>query len=357
MRNLPAQKEAASMADVELSYCTREDVRRELGYADGYQNNRRIDQKIRQAAREIEGWTHRFFYPVTDTRSFDVPDTDTLWLYQHELVSVEAIVSGGTAMSAADYILNPESGPPYGWIDINWSGSVGWQGADTWQRAIAITGDYGYPVTQSLATTLALGCTANDTSIALAASDEVGVGSVILAGTERMVVTDKTLAASGATLGADLTAQKVDSVVTVSDTSLLEAGEVIAVGNERMQVESILTSTTCLVTRAVSGSALAAHVSASVIYAPRIADVARGQLGTVSASHDADSEIYVLRPPSLVTEVNIALACAALEHGSAGYAREVGTGESRRAADNRGLSTLLEDLYTRYGRKTRSRAI
>jgi hypothetical protein len=354
--NRPAQKAVASMADLEVSYCTREQVQREMGFADSWRLNKRVDDKIKQGARDIEGWCHRFFHPLTATRKFDVPRTDTLWLYQHELTSVQSIVSGDTAMSETDYILRPESGPPYGWIDVNWSGSIGWQAGNTWQRAIEITGDYHYPTVLDRQGEIVSAATDSATTITLSDSSEIGVGSLVLAGQERMVVTEKTLTTSGAALEGVLTANKAEVVITLDLADLVIPGELIAIGGERMLVESA-SGVTLTVRRGEAGSTLAAHTDATAVYVPRVAEVARGQLGTLSAAHDAHTPIYLLRPPSLVTEANVALACAALEHGSSGFARSVGSGESQRQADDRGLGRLMEDLYTRYARKARGRAV
>lgn len=344
------------MADVEVPYCTRAAVQRELNYADNWRINRRIDSKILQASRDVEGICHRMFYPLTATRSFDVPETDTLWLYQHELSSVTTIVSGETTMTADDYILRPESGPPYGWIDVNWSGATGWQAAQTWQRAISITGDYGWPTHTNTGPLLNGSILSSASTIAVDSSADAGPGSILLAGTERMVCTDSALSTTSATITADLTAQKSDQTLTVSDGTLLDQGELIAIGGERMFIESIA-GNSVTVTRAANGSTLATHSSSTTIYAPRTLTVARGQLGTVSASHTGNTQIYLLTPPSLVTEYTLAAACTALEHGSSGYARSVGSGESQRAAEDRGLSALAESLYQAYGRKARSRAV
>lgn len=345
------------MADVELSYCTREDVQRELNYADSWRRNKRIDQKIKQASRDAEGLCHRIFYPLTATRTFDVPDTDTLWLFENELISVETIVSGATEMSTDDYILQPVAGPPYDRIDINWGGQVGWEaGQGTWQRAISITGDYHYPVTTEAAGALAVSAASDATSITLDNSAEIGVGSVLLIGAERMAVTEKSLMASGATLAADLTASNAQVQITVSDGDLIALGELIAIDGERMYVESI-SGDTLTVLRAQAGSTLAAHTTGAGVNVPRLADVARAQLGTLAGTHSSDAPIYLLKPPSLVQEYVLGLTCAALEHGSSGYARTVGSGESQRAADDRGLGNLAKDLYAAYGRKARGRAI
>lgn len=344
------------MADVEVSYCTRRDVQRELGYADSMRINRRIDAKIRQASRDVEGLCHRLFYPLTATRSFDVPDTDTLWLYENELTSVATIVSGDTTMTADDYILRPESGPPYGWIDVNWSGATGWQAADTWQRAIAITGEYHYPITTAAGPLVVTTINGIITTLVVDSCADAGAGSLLLIGTERLIVTDETLVSTTATLSADLTAQKADISVTISDGTLVEQGETIVIGAERMFIESIA-GNVLTVTRSVNGSTLATHSSTAVVYAPRSLTVARAQTGTVSATHTAGTQIYVLTAPSLVQEYVLALTCAALEHGSSGYARTVGQGESQRQADDRGLTSLAGSVYQAYGRKVRGRAV
>lgn len=345
------------MADVEIMYCTREQVQMELGYADSWRLNKRVDAKIRQASRDTEGLCHRKFYPWTGTRSFDLPETDSLFLYENELTSVDAISSGGTAMATTDYILRPESGPPYGWIDVHYGGSVGWQAAGSFQQAIAVTGTFGYPIPALPGGELAAGMSGADTVLTLASSAMIGVGSLILIGAERLVITEKTLTTTTATLAGDLTASKAQVQVAVSDGDLIDVGETIAIDGERMLVESILGDVLTVI-RGQNGSTLAAHTTGAAVLAPRIADVARGQLGTVSAAHDADTPIYLLTPPSLVQEYTLALAVAALEHGSSGYARETGANESRRSADSRNPLTVLgDDLRRVYGRKARGRAI
>lgn len=344
------------MADVEVPYCTRAAVQRELGYADNFRTNRRIDAKILQASRDAEGICHRKFYPLTATRSFDVPETDTLWLYQNELSSVTTIVSGENTMSTGDYILRPESGPPYGWIDVNWSGSIGWQAADTWQRAIAITGEYHYPPTTTAGPLLVGSITNTTTQITLDSSADAGPGSLLLIGGERMICTDAARVTTTATISADLTAQASDTTLTVSDGTLLDAGELISIDAETMFIESI-SGNTVIVKRAGNGSTLATHSSGTAIYAPRLIDVARAQLGTVAASHTADTQIYLLTAPSLVSEYVLASTCAALEHGSSGYARSAGSGETQRGPADPGLSSLAESMYQAYGRKVRGRAV
>jgi len=344
------------MVDAEVPYCMRRAVQRELNYADNFRINRRIDSKILQASRDVEGLCHRKFYPVTDTRSFDLPETDSLWLYQHELTSVEAIVSGDTAMSAADYILRPESGPPYTWIDVDYSGQTGWQAGNTWQRSIAITGDFGYPVTTSNPTVLASSLSALAGTLTVDSSADVGAGALILIGDERMIVTDEELITTTATITADITANKADIVISVSDGSLLDQGELLAIGGERMFVESI-SGNTVTVSRSQNGSTLAAHTNGATIYAPRRLEVARGQCGTDAGEHDADDTVTLLSPPSLISEYVLGLTCAALEHGSSGFARSAGSGESQRQSDDRGLSALADSVYARYGRKARSRAV
>jgi len=344
------------MTDPEIPYITREVVQRELGYADSVRLNKRIDAKILQSSREVESLCHRRFYPWTGTRTFDVPETDTLWLHENELSEITAIDSGGTAMTGDDYIAQPASGPPYRWLDIRWSGSVGWEAGDTWQRSIAITGTYHHPVATKVDSFTNGEVATDDTTLALDADSDIGVGSLILIGSERMLVTEKELTLAGATLAADLAASKGQSLVPVTNPGVFGIGEVILIGAERMLIEQI-SGDNLIVARGYSASTLAEHTTGDFIAAPRLATVRRGILGTSVAAHASDATITLLQAPSLVQEATLALTVTALEQGSSGYGRTVGSGDNQREAAGRGVKTILDAVYSAYGRKARGRAV
>lgn len=349
-----------------VTYCTREMVQRELGFSDTVRLNTRVDRACRAGARDLEALCHRVFYPTTDARSFDLPVGGTLWLYEHELAGTPtSIVTGGTTLTTADYILQPESGPPYRWIDINTSGATSWQSGNTPQDSTVITGPYGGSAdTEPAGATAASVATASTTTMDVTDSTLIGVGDLLTVESERMIVTGKTYITTGVTTsGSDLTANKAGVSVPVSSGAGIIAGETILIDSERMFVESVA-GNTLTVTRAEQGTVLAAHTSGATVYAPRRLTVTRGATGTTAATHTTvGTAITRNLPPALIAEGNMALAVNFLQQGSAGYAASLGTGNRRNPSGNQrdapggALQELMERIYTAHGRKTRSRAV
>lgn len=349
----------------EVWYCTRENVQDTLALTDSARLNRRIDRAIGNGARHIEGFLHRKFYPSYGTRTFDMPTGQTLWLYDHELAAApDAVVSGGVAMASTDYILQPESGPPYRWIDQNLAGTVFWASGQTTQRSISITGVQGYPCTMTTATTITAGITAGATSMSIADSSMVGVGQLVQLDNERIIVTERGTASTTATLSGALGASKAETVLTVSNPALLNQGERILIDGEWMFIETIAGSSV-IVTRAANGTVLAAHSGGALIYAPRVLTVARGQLGTTAASHLSAAPVVNVLAPSQVIEANIALALDEINQQTGGYSSSWGSGSragqalgaNKVEAGGAGIEGLMERLYSSYGRKARSRVV
>lgn len=347
------------MAITEVAYCTREDVQRALNFADIPRLNVRVDQAIMTGARQIHGLLHRHFYPVTATHSFDQPEGANLWLYELELSGAPTqVLSGGNAMTAGtDVFLRPESGPPYRWLEASSGGRVFWQSVNTPQNAITITGDYGYPTTSIVTGTLGLTISAAATTMLLNDSAAAGVGSLILIDSERLLVSDKTMSTTGATIAADLTTSKSQVSIAVSSGTLVNPGELVLIDSERMQVEYVV-GNTLTVDRAVNGSALATHTNGATIYAARTATVLRGRLGTAAASHTTGAAITALKAPSLVSELNLAYAINNQQGASGTYARSLETDVATLYKDKgRGVLDLENDAYQAYGRKARGRAV
>lgn len=346
------------MTSSEVAYCTREDVQRALNIADNPRLNAAVDRAILAGARDLEGTLHRRFYPETKTVLFDQPTGGSLWLYELELAAAPTqILSGGVPMTVGtDVFLRPKSGPPYRWLEASASAAVFWQSINTPQAAISITGDYNWPVITAAAGTLGLTAGSGAAQLILNDSSVVGVGSLILIDTERLIVTEKTMSATGATLSADLGNVKSNTAVTVSDGTLIHPGETVLVDAERMYVQYV-TGNTLTVERAVAGSALAAHTNTTAVYAPRTATASRGQLGTTAASHSSGAAISLLLAPSLVREANLALAINNIEQALSAYARPVGAGDNQRDSTGRGVQQILDDTYTAFGRKARGRAV
>lgn len=347
------------MAITEIAYCTREQVQRALNLADIPRLNQRVDSAIMAGARQIHGQLHRRFYPNTVTRLFDLPKLFTLWLDENELAAAPtAITSGGHAMTLnTDYILYPIDGPPYLWIDQNQLATVPWQPGASYQACISITGDYGYPTTTLATTTLASSPGTGSPSVLLADSSTVGVGSLILVDSERMIVSEKTMATTTATLSADISNSKALVSIPVSNGTLINPGELIMIDSERMYVQYV-TGNTVTVDRAVNASALAAHTNGTTIYAPRTATMLRARLGTTAAAHSSGATVNLLAAPSLISELNLAYAITNEERALAAYSRTSNPATTSMYRDKgRGLAELLDDAMTAYGRQMRTRAV
>lgn len=347
------------MTSYEVAYCTREDVQRALLTADIPRLNSVVDGAIYAGARELEGVLHRKFYPETKTLTFEQPHGDHLWLYENELGAAPTqILSGAEPMTiGTDALLRPENGPPYRWIEASYAGDVFWQTLDTPQTAISITSDsWNYPVTTRTVGTVTGSMLAADTTMTVSDSSVVGVGALILIGTERLIVTDKAMTSTGTTITADVAAQKNTVAITVANGALINPGEMLMIDSERMTVQYV-TGNTVTVDRAVNGSTLATHTSGATVYAPRLASVTRGVLGTTAAMHNSSSAITRLLAPSMIRSLNRALAINTVEQELGAYTRPLGAGDNQRDAAGRGVQALLDEAYTAYGRKARSRAV
>lgn len=346
------------MTVTEVAYCTRAMVQRQLTIADVPRFNARIDAAIQAGARDLEGQLHRVFYPETKTVAFDMPDGTNLWLDNLELTSTPTqILSGAQQMTVGtDVYLRPRQGPPYRWLEVGYAGTVFWESVNTTQNAISITGDFGYPTTTIGLTTLAGSITNSAGTLTVADSSQISPGMLVLIDSERILVSDASLAVTGATLAADLAGQKSSTILTVSDGTKINVGELLYIDSERMDVQSI-SGNIVVVDRAVNASVLAAHSSGTTIYAPRTLVVLRSRLGTSAASHSNAATVSWLKPPSLITEANMALAINNIEQGLGAYARTLGSQASQRDQPGRGVQDIIDSAYARYGRKNRMRAV
>jgi hypothetical protein len=342
----------------EISYCTREMVQDALGYADNVRTDRRVDSAIRAATRDLEHFLHRTFLPRLTTRSFDMPDTDTLWLYDSELASApSAFTSGGTAMTAGtDYILRPETGPPYRWIEERSAGSVKFQAGATPQNSLSITGDFSYPCRELEAGVLTDSLASGAVTLVLNDSAYVGVGSLLAVDSEYILITERTMSTTGTIISGNLTVSKSEKTIAVASGAAVGLAETIMVDAERMRVLGI-NGNSLIVERAVGGSTLAAHTSGATVMAPRTCNVQRGMRGSAAASHTDGEDVYVLRPPSLIEELCAAIAGNIVTQASANWSARQGASETQHQPDARGILLLKEDAYAAYGRKTRSRAV
>ncbi|MFD9398341.1 hypothetical protein ACFWA4_05910 [Streptomyces sp. NPDC060011] len=343
-------------------YATRESIKSTLDVAETARNNAQVDRAIEAASRAAEGYLHRVFYPEVKTRYFDWPNLQfarswRLWLSQNELISVSSIASGGTAIPATDFYLEPnEYGPPYDRIEIDLDSSSAFSSNGTHQRSIAVTGLWGYADDE---TTVGLTVEALDSSETGVDVDGptaamVGVGSVLRIDGERMLVTERGTLTTGQTLQSALTDMDNVVAVAVSSGSAFAVGEVILLDSERMLITDIAGNSLTVI-RAWDGSVLAEH-SGSTIYAYRTLTVVRGALGTTAASHNSGATVRRWDPPALLSALVVADAINLLEQGAGGYARTTGARDNELPSTGRGLKDVRELARAELGRQARKAA-
>lgn len=342
-------------------YTTRESVASAADMAESARNFAAIDTAIEAASRTVESICQRRFYPLTATRYFDFPNQQMtplrLWLDWDELISITTLTAGGTTIAATDYFLEPaNSGPPFTRVDIDRASSAAFASNQaTSQRAIAITGLFGYDNTEEQPATLAEDLDSSETGVDITPTIPVGVGSVLRVDNERMLVTGRAWNTSGQTLQTPVTASMASNTVTVTTGSAFVAGEVISLDAEQMLITAV-TGNNLTVIRAVNGTTLAAHTG-STVYWSRTLAVTRGALGTTAATHSTSTAVYRHVPPLLVSELTGALAQDTLLQRSAGYARTSGSGDSERETRALGIRTLMQRVEEAYGRRARMRSV
>jgi hypothetical protein len=340
-------------------YCTREDVKSALDVAETARRNPQIDRAIVAGARAVDRLCHRRFYPELRTMTFDWPNPQSptsfrLWLDANELVSLTTLTAGGVAIPGADALLRPDDGPPFTRLEVDTSTSSALAAGDTSQRAIAATGLFGYRDDAADAGALAGAINATQRTVDVTDGSVVGVGSLLRADAERMLVTGRSMVTTGQTLQTDLTDKNNAVTVTVVDGTGFAEGEQILIGGERMRIDEIA-GNTLVVARAVDGSPLAAHTGNPVIYSPRRLNVDRGVLGTTTASHTAVALTTWVAPP-LVRQLAIAEAIVTLGQETGGYGQSIRAGESAMKLVQ-SISDVRDQVYDAHGRKVRTRVV
>lgn len=353
------------MAVTRPCYCTREDVKTALDIHETLRDNALVDRAIQSAATDINGKLHRRFYPEDATKYFDWPNSQLaapwrLWFDQYDLVNATQVTSGGQAISLNSIFFEPsnkEADEPFTYMELDRSSTAAFGTGSTPQRDIAITGTWGYSAVTSPAG--ALGLALNDTtgtSVTVTDSSLIGVGQIILVGSERMLVTDRAMTDSGDTLQSNIDANKATVAVPVGTGSGFHAGEVILIDSERMLITDI-SANTLTVKRAWDGSVLAAHSSTAHVYASRLLTVTRAALGTTGATHSLSASVSKFIFPGLVTDLAVALAMNSVLQATSGYSRTIGDGENQRNASGAGLADITARACAAFGRKSRSRVV
>lgn len=344
---------------VTVWYATREDVKHALDSKETARNNAQIDRALDSASLAIEGdgIARRRFYPEIDTRTFDWPryyrDSPRyrrLWLDENELVSVITLKVNGVTIDSGDYFVrrvDRRDEPPYDYIDIEQS--AGAHIGATHERAVEITGPYGYDLNDAPAGAVAGALDNAQTNINVTNSAAIGVGSLIKVDAERMLVTGKAMLTTAQTIGGNLTAALSNTTVPVTTGSAYAVGEVILVDAERMLIVDIA-GNNLIVKRQWDGSVLAAHSTGAAVFAARTLTVVRAALGTTAATHADTTPARVHVYPGPVRSLAIAEAVVQVSQESAAYARVVGSGDHTIEAVGRGLKDLRDQVRHAFAR-------
>jgi hypothetical protein len=341
-------------------YTTREDVMSAQDIKASAYTARDIDRAIESGARACDDLLHvQTFAPTIGTRYFDYPGPTVasvrLYLDEHPLISLTTLTSGGTAISASDYLLEPvNAGPPYRRIELNRGTSGYWQGGSTSQRAIAVAGVWGWTDDAETVGTTAEALDTVETGVDCAAIPGVGVGSLIRIDTERMVVVDKGWLATADTSVSLASGNSVQTLAVTSGAAYT-TGETLLIDAERLRIVDVA-GNNLTVRRAVDGTTLAAHAAAPV-YAQRTLTVTRAALGTTAATHSTSATVTRWVPPALLSELNLAYAVNNLLQRQSGYARTSGTGDNQREASGRGIREIERDAKSGLGRTMRTAAV
>ena len=185
-----------------------------------------IKDLIEQASRYLDGETGRQFYPTVETRLYDIPQDEILYL-EADLLEVLSLTNGdGTTIAAADYFLLPANiSPRYG-IALDTTANVQWESdsAGNTRQVISVQGIWGY-------------C-------------------------ERYATRGWK---SGGTLGANISdTTTLNFTMTAGHT--LEAGQIVKIGTELYNIDSVATNTITPVQRGDNGSTAATHTSGATVY-------------------------------------------------------------------------------------------
>jgi hypothetical protein len=339
-----------------------------LDYKQTARNNVQLDRAIEAASRTIDGLMHRVFYPTDTTHFWDWPSFQyaypwRIWFDEAELadvtVNVPVATSGGHVINNANIFWgHPQYTPPFTYMELNRSSSESFGRGNTPQRDVAITGTYGFGIDTRPGGTLAVALTdTTGTAATVTNGAAIGVGDLLLIGTERLLVTERANVTSGQTqqgagVGTVLTS---DNILAVTDGTKFFVNEVVTLDGERMLVVDV-TGNNLTVKRAWDGTVLSAHTG-STVFVSRLLTVTRGAQGTVAATHLIASTVNVHAVPSLIRQLAVGEATVELAMEQGAYATVQGSGPSKKGNIGMGLDRLREQAFTLYGRKARKRTV
>jgi len=345
-------------------YTTRERVKRASDTVTGVRFNADIDAQIESASRAVDALLNRRVLPWTEELPFSYPQKDgrpgVLYLGDLDLLSVSQLTRDDdteTAIASTDYFLEPaDIGPPYFWIEIDKTTSAYFAGLNTSQRAVRVTGDWGYSNRTRSAGTVASGLADSDSATSMVVSNGalVDVGNLLLCQNERLFVTAKSAADTLANLSANADADTADETITVNDLSLVHVDEIITVDSERMLVYDKAAASgagNLFCKRAWDGTNLASHSSGADVYAQRTCTVERGVNGSTAATHSNGTPLTAYDPPADIQQLCLAYVLNHFAQNQARWQGGIGSGDAVIEATGKALGKLESAVARAHKRK------
>lgn len=344
----------------EAMYCTVEQVKAAASVTAPSYVDSQIAREIATASAIIDGDMRRplgAFWPVTDTRYFDWLDhqyslTWRLWLDGNTLGAAPTqVLSNGVDITSGVLARNGvgDSVPPFDYLEANLATDATFNAGASYQRAISVTGLFIGCIPAEADSGAITGLASPSTTTTFVSNGAlVGVGSVIRAESERMVVTGKSFFGSF-TLGSDLSASTSAQAVPLVGGAA-NAGEVLLIDAEQMLVMTTA-GATAIVQRGYGGTAVATHTNTTNVYVNRSVTLLRGALGTTAASHGGVS-ITTHQVPSAVQTLAVAETLRLLGLERAGYTMVIERGNLTKIST---ADTLWAQVRGPYQRKLRLR--
>ena len=285
---------------------------------------------IRSASDFIDRTIGKFI-PRTETRKLDGPGGMDLKLLEPLLSDdTEAtVIDDGTTLAAADLLFYPaarywENGP-FSRISIDPDAT----GISSWTRErdiISVAGRWGkYEETISTGETITQ-ADASTTVLTAANGANLSPGMVLLIESEQELIESTSTSVTDTTTDLDGAIDNVVDVVTLSDGTKVNVGEIIQIDVEDMKVLRINTNTV-YVERSYNGTAAAAHLDEATVNVYRTYVAKRGVNGTTAAAHSAKAASRYI-PPFDVNELCRQIAGLTIKKASTSWAGRTANAET-----------------------------
>jgi len=143
-----------------------------------------VDSIIEKVSRYIDKVTCRHYYPMIETRYYDVPSSSELE-FDDDLLALTKLTNGeGTEITSTNYVLHLRNRTPYYKVSIMDTSTVTWEesAAGSAEQVIQVLGIWGYHDTYAQAweaiTTITEDLDISETEIEMTSVTRLGVGSI-----------------------------------------------------------------------------------------------------------------------------------------------------------------------------------